>query len=735
MQNWRRFTAAVICATSWLSQGTGATPGIGVHHMDRDEYSYLENPDDSRATAWVSRQNERTLEDLEGDPRFRSYVEFARAAEASGREITGTWAGVSNSAGMSLDHDWVYQVRSDESHPRGVWRRTSQESFQAPQPQWETLLDFDQLGAHEHRNWQYLSVKFSPNGHHCLIALTEGMSPVFEWREFDLDSHHFVVNGFLVPASYMGIAVWVDDDTLLVAANFGPDTVTGKGLALQIRRWSRGQSLSHAHKVFQGEPTDIQVAVNSQPDGLGGRLITASRIRGNDSLKFVIDSQGHFKSMTLPPRGASGGVAYRGQYIFQTHDDWTIGGETWRAGSLLTMPLADLTGTNPRVRLILESQPDTTVLRYEVTQGGVLILGSRWGSSLLWRVQWHDGVPSTNVVSLPLYGAIDLALSEAQSDVAFATYESFLTPVTLYRIDVDSNRVSVCRASAAQFDSAPFLTQQLEARSSDGVMVPYFVTMAKSRHNNARSPVVIDAYGAFGASEGPHYSAALGRLWLERGGVHVVANIRGGMERGLGWHVTRTDRQHTYDDLIAVVEDLIRRGITSPKHVGIRGISAGGLLAGVMITRRPDLFGAAVLRVPVLDQLRVDLNGLDASQMAAEFGSLDVPAEKEFLRRTSPFQNLRPSDEFPIPLIITATNDRVVPPAQPRRFAAKMESLGLPFLYYESPEGGHNATATPEQAARMEALTYTYLAQTLLDPNPTTVARLRSGATADSTVK
>lgn len=307
-------------------------------------------------------------------------------------------------------------------------------------------------------------------------------------------------------------------------------------------------------------------------------------------------------------------------------------------------------------------------------------------------------------------------MSDAQD--VFVLYEDFLQSPTLYQFNAKRNLAAGVIRSPSEFESDPFLTEQVEAKSTDGTSVPYFIVRPRHMRYDGQWPVLVTGYGAAGGSLKPAYHPEVGKLWLEQGGIYVAANIRGGQERGEAWHVTGIHRQRTYDDMAAIVRDLIKRGITEPKRIGVMGYSAGGLVAGVMLTQYPGLLGAAILRAPKLDNFRYDLSVGTSDYQKREYGSPDKPDERAFLERTSPFQNLRRSPEFPAPLILTATNDENVRPAQARRFAAKAESLQLPFFFYEAPDGGHSGSGPGVPAARLNALMYTYLARALIDERP-----------------
>ncbi|HKZ74785.1 MAG TPA: prolyl oligopeptidase family serine peptidase, partial [Steroidobacteraceae bacterium] len=379
-------------------------------------------------------------------------------------------------------------------------------------------------------------------------------------------------------------------------------------------------------------------------------------------------------------------------------------------------PAAQLSQPAPAVRAILEPGPRDSIDQVEATGAGLLVAsysnvrgrvlcftfdGSRWTSEQL---------------PLPGSGAVTLSAADPAGGTAYVTYEDFLQPDTLYEVDVRGNRAGAIKNLPAKFDGSRYVTEQFEATSRDGTRVPYFVVRSKSAQPNGAAPTLLYAYGGFQVSMLPSYSPTVGQLWLEQGGVYVLANIRGGGEFGPAWHQAglKTRRQVVYDDFIAVAEDLIERKITSPRRLGIMGGSNGGLLMGVALTQRPDLFGAAVVQVPLLDMLRYHTL-LAGASWVDEYGSPEVAEERAWLEKLSPYQRLAKRGDFPVPFFVTSTKDDRVHPAHARKFAAKMAALGMPYLYYENIDGGHSAAANQRERARRQALEFTYLARRLID--------------------
>jgi prolyl oligopeptidase len=319
-------------------------------------------------------------------------------------------------------------------------------------------------------------------------------------------------------------------------------------------------------------------------------------------------------------------------------------------------------------------------------------------------------------LALPDDATLGLVSTDLSSDEAFITATGFLTPSTLWQADLQSGALAKVKELPAQFDATGMVVEQHEAKSTDGTIIPYFVVHRADLKHDGSNPTILYAYGGFQVSLTPSYSATLGKLWLERGGVYVLANIRGGGEFGPAWHEAglKTRRQRIYDDFASVGRALIATGITSPRHLGIEGGSNGGLLMGVEFNQHPDLWNAVDIQVPLLDMLRFEKIAAGTSWVG-EYGSVSNPKERAFLASISPFNNLKPGMKYPEPLIWTTTKDDRVGPQHARKFAAKLAGLGYPYLFYEVTEGGHGAGANLVEKARTSALEYTYFSRKLME--------------------
>jgi prolyl oligopeptidase len=708
----------LLCFTAGAAPATDDGPSVNGAHgkearMAKDEFSFLENAADPRTQAWLTTQNDRTAKALQGTT-FRSFTDLA--LQAAGE--VGRFERLAVTGAVALREGWIYQHWSDQGHPKGLWRRARFDAFVRGQPRWDVLLDIDALSARERKSWLFLEAVFSPEGKRALIRFSDGGSNINEWREFNLDSRAFVPGGFIVPAALAAYADWLDDDSLLVSADFGPGTLSAAGEPLVVKRWVRGQSLRDAQEIFRAPPeaSSAEIYLHENDSATKGPRSITILTRDEHLLHtwWQLDERGRLMRMTLPSQiGSLASIA--GHYVFHSKVDWSVGDRTWRAGDLLAIATSEITQPAPTVRLVLAAAKDETIQLVTRAQEGLLIHGTALGASVVWAVKPTTGW-STTRIAMPANGSITPCMVDPAGASAFVLYQSYLQPPVLYKVDAGNGTATAIGGDVtATFNASAFVTEQWQAKSADGTLVPYFITYPKDLRLDGSTPTLVHGYGAAGGSLSPRYSSTLGMLWLERGGVYVDANVRGGAERGAKWHVTGVHRERTYEDMLAVVEDLIRRKVTRPKRIGIMGQSAGGLLAAVMLNQRPELFGAAVLRVPLLDQFRMDLAMGTPGSSYAEFGSPQEPQGLAFLQRTSPFQNLQRRADFAAPLIITAANDQNVFPAQARRYAAKLDRLGLPFYFYEASAGGHAAAADRIEQARLDALIFSYLDRQLVN--------------------
>ena len=682
-----------------------------------DKYIWLEDVSGIRSMDWVKSHNAATAKVLEGDPRYAAYdADAIKIAEDPNRlPIPG------------LRGDDVYNLWRDAAHTHGLYRKATLASYLTAQPDWHTVIDFDALGQKEKVSWVDHGLEcLYPGDGLCMVELSAGGEDANSQREFDLKTGNFVDGGFALPHSKQDIS-WLDKDTLLVSRDWGPDSMTTSGYPYIIKVWKRGTSLDSATEIFRGRPTDISAAGYTLHDAQGHSLTLLHRgVTFFESEDYVYTPDGKIAQLAIPKKSDISGLI-DGRVLLEIRQDWTPEGSktTYTQGSLLQMDLkdvlADPTHLKPTVVFAPTSQEflegsSTTKDRLIVTT-----LDHVRGRAYIYTPTAKGW--SKKPLALPDNVTVGIVSTDDQNDNFFLAVTGFLTPSSLWLGDAAKGAIKQEKTQPAMFDASRDVVEQLEATSKDGTKVPYFVVHRKDIVYNGQNPTLLYAYGGFEVSETPTYSGYMGKLWLEHGGVYVLANIRGGGEFGPAWHEAglKTHRQRIYDDFASVGEDLITRKITSTPHLGIMGGSNGGLLMGVEMTEHPDLWHAIVIQVPLLDMLRFEKIAAGASWVG-EYGSVDVPEEHEFLAKISPYNQLKPDVKYPEPLIFTTTKDDRVGPQHARKFAAKMEEFHEPFLYDEITEGGHGAGADLKEEARTYAETYIYLTRKLMDNTTTSPA-------------
>jgi len=667
-----------------------------------DPYLWLEEVESEQALAWVEEQNARSLPVLENDPRYPALLNAAlEVAQSRDRLPTGQVRG-----------GYLYNFWQDATHVRGVWRRSPLDAYAANAPQWETILDIDALARTESANWVYQGANCDPSGTRCLIALSNGGLDANVRREFDIETRSFVEGGFVVPEAKSRVD-WLDRDTLVVATDWGPGSLTESGYPFVLKTWRRGTPLSSATEILRGRATDVSIGAATFEDESGDYVAIA--VQGEtffETVYSLITAQG-VQRITLPRR-ASIRAFFQDRLIVTLEEAWSIGGRDYPSGALLALPIATATQAAPAIEVIFAPSSRQSIEGVTATSEALLVSGFDNVRGRLQRFTFANGAWRGEQVALPATGVVGLAGASTSDRRAFVVFEDFLTPSTLYALDGANARP--VRSLTAQFDASPYVTEQFEAVSADGTRVPYFVVRRRDMPMNGQNPTLLYAYGGFQLSQTPSYNAYIGRLWLDQGGTYVLANIRGGGEFGPDWHSAGllTNRQRIYDDFYAVERDLVERRITSPRRLGISGRSNGGLLMGVMLNQHPEMVNAAIIGSPLLDMLRYD-QLLAGASWVGEYGSPNVPEQRTFLEQITPYQNLRGGRNFPTVFIYTSTKDDRVHPGHARKYGARLEELGVPFLYYENTDGGHSANANLREAARRRTLEYMYLTQRLID--------------------
>lgn len=701
------------CMTARTAEPPSTLPAAtqaGAVDPDRpDEFLWLEDIEGDRAMSWVKEQNARSLAILQGDPRYRRmHDEALRIAEATDRIAVPQFRGSS-----------LYNFWQDPAHVRGILRRTWLASYRTPAPDWEIVLDIDALAAAEGANWVYKGISCLAPAHRlCLVALSDGGKDATQLREFNTQSKAFVTTGaFTLPESKGG-ATWVDENTLLIARDFGAGTLTKSGYPFIVKRLVRGQPLDQAVEVFRGAPDDVSASAFVIRDADGKvQAVTAYRARTFYEGEYHLLREGLApRKLPFPPRSSIRGLV-DGQLVFTTESAWG----DFQLGDLLAYDLDELKANPDAARpyLILRPGPRESIENVTTTRERLVVVLNENVKGAAYAYAHGPAGWTRTRIALPDNASIGIASASSTDDNVFFTVSNYLTPNSLWLAEAASARTEKVKSMPERFDASNLVTEQFEATSADGTKVPYFVTHRRGMPLDGSNPTLLYGYGGYQVSLLPGYSGMLGKLWLEDGGVYVVANTRGGGEFGPAWHQAALgpDRQRAHEDFIAVAKDLITRRITSPRRLGIMGGSQGGLFMGVAMTQHPELFNAAVIQVPLFDMMRFH-KLLAGASWIAEYGNPDIPEERAWIAQYSPYQALQPGRKYPEAFIHTSTKDDRVHPGHARKAVARLQALGYPVLFYENTDGGHSAAANLKETAKRVALEYTYLTRKLKDPDP-----------------
>jgi len=705
----RHKPAALLFALCSAALAFAPTAATAAPQAADDPYLWLEPFDTPVVMDWVRAENAKTLAVLTADPRFEPLHQKALAIAQNRDRILMP---------QQLNGR-VYNFWRDAEHVRGIWRSTTQADYDAGGvPNWKTVLDLDKLAQEEKANWVWDGADCEPRAQQrCLLKLSDGGEDAVTIREFDLATGRFVAGGFVLPKGKQG-AAWLDAKTLLVSREWTPGELTTSSYPYVVKRLQRGQPLDRAVEVFRGNKTDVGASPKVLRDAQGRQAaIVVREVTTFESEQHLITSSG-LRPLAMPPK-ASVAALFDGQLIIDLHEPWRVGNVALPTGSLAAVDLGRALEKPMALRpaLVWQAGPRQAFESVSATRDGLLVStfdNVRGRIALFTRSR--QGKWASVALALPDNATVDIVDAGEQQANAYLRVTSFLQPSSLWRTGASQPGPVQLRSAPALFDASKSQVEQFEATSSDGVRIPYFIIHPKGMVLDGSHPTILYAYGGFEVSLSPRYDATTGKLWVERGGVSVVANIRGGGEFGPAWHQAglKTKRQIIYDDFAAVARDLIARKVTSPRRLGIMGGSNGGLLMGVQMTQNPELFRAVDIQVPLLDMERMEQIAAGTSWVG-EYGSQAVPEEREFLARISPYRQLQRGREYPLPLVWTTTKDDRVGPQHARKFAARMAEYGIPYLFYEVTEGGHGAGANLLQKAHTSALEFTFFSRQLMD--------------------
>jgi len=663
---------------------------------DEDPYLWLEEVEGEKPLSWAKEKSAADTAVIEAVPEFEEiHNKLLEIYNSRDRIPTPVIRGA-----------WIYNFWRDAEHVRGIWRRTFLSEYVKESPAWEIVLDLDALAEAENENWVWKSADcLEPEYRLCMIGLSRGGADATIEREFDTVAKKFVIDGFALPEG-RHIIGWKDENTLWVGTDFGEGSLNSSNFPRFAKEWKRGAAIDEAVTVFEGTVEDVYTYAFSDhtPEGRYDMVrVMPDFFSGTNYLRLGE----RLVKLDIPEDVQMRGF-FKDHMLISLRSDWEVGGATYPQDALLAISLDDFLAGCHRFEVLFEPQDRVAFDTMSSTADSLLYTTLDNVRGRLYRLSFEDEGWKKEEIELPGLGSIRIGSTSDVDGSFFITYTDFVTPSSLYLVG-DDNKAQQVKSSPAWFDATGMTVKQYEATSADGTKIPYFVLMPKDFNADGANPTLLTAYGGFEISSVPRYATDHGPAWVERGGVYVLANIRGGGEFGPKWHQAAVQEKHqnNFDDFIAVAEDLIKRKITSPKHLGIVGGSQGGLLVNGCFVQRPDLFNAVVSAVPLSDMKRFNKLLIGAAWMS-EYGNPDT-VDWEYMKLWSPYQNLDPKADYPEVYFWTNTRDDRVHPAHARKMVARMDEMGHKVYYYENTEGGHASGANLNARAYTDALEYAYL--------------------------
>lgn len=669
---------------------------------EKDPYEWLEEVESPKALEWVKDRNDKTLKDLQGDTTFKDTHEALEKILLAKDRIPSA----------VFREGYFYNFWQDEKNPKGLWRRTTLEEYRKASPAWEVLLDIDALSKEEGKDWVWKGADYlHSNPDVRILNLSDGGKDAVVIREYNIKDKKFVARGFELPLAKTNVSLYTPDQ-LLVATDFGPGSMTKSGYARIIKLWKRGTPLDQAITLFEAKEEDMMAGASFVEDPEGNYTIISRAIDFYHSEKFILQKDLTLQKLPIPDSSEFLGF-FHDQMLVQLRDELsTAKFGIIPKGSVVAAP-KDTADLFKDAEPVFTPNDKTTVQGVSMRKDDLLISLLENVQGKILSVSKKNGAWKTEDLNFPQNGVLSLYSASRFSKEIMVTFESFTLPTTYYFESYDGfdkpTREAI-KAAPARFDASNIEVEQHFSTSKDGTKIPYFLVKKKGMSLDGKNPTLLYGYGGFEIPMLPSYRAAMGKVWLERGGVFALANIRGGGEFGPAWHqaALKHNRQLAFDDFISVGDDLVSRKVTSPRHLGIMGGSNGGLLMGAAMTQRPDLFNAVVIQVPLLDMMRFH-KLLAGNSWMGEYGNPDLPEDCAVILKYSPYQKLDKATQYPHAFFVTSTFDDRVHPGHARKMAAKMEEFGKTFSYFENMTGGHAASTTPSEVAFRNALEYTFL--------------------------
>jgi prolyl oligopeptidase len=693
MQSAVRFAASALIALAVSGGALADTAGDAA-----DPYLWLEDVGGERALDWVRERNRISTTALQATPQFASLHAGMKEVLNSRQRIPYVFK-----QGVHYYNFW-----KDGAHPRGVLRRTSLKEYARQEPRWEVVIDIDRLAAEEKENWVWGGIDcLEPQAARCLVSLTRGGGDAHVVREYDMRLRRFVPDGFVLPEAKGGLS-WIDRDRVFVETDFGAGSMTTSGYPRVIKEWQRGTPLSAAKVVYEGREQDTSVGAWKEQDPQHGHEFVIRRMTFFTNELFLRRA-GQLIKLDKPDDASAWTV--RDQLLLELRSDWVIGERRYPQGALLAIRLDEFVQGGRGFAVLFSPTQTASLQSVTHTRNAILLNEMDNVRSRIAELRLVGGKWQRRIVRTPAFGSVSVSAADPlRTDQYFLTSADFLTPSTLELGRVGNDKRITLKSLPSFFDSSGLKVEQFAATAPDGTAIPYFAVMRKDVKFDGSNPTLLYGYGGFEITQKPFYSGIVGKSWLERGGVYVLSNIRGGGEFGPRWHqaALKEKRQTSYSDFIAVAEDLVAKKITSPRHLGIQGGSLGGMLVSVAMLQRPDLFNAVVSQVPLTDMKRYH-KMLAGASWTDEYGDPDLPEQWAYISKYSPYHNVETGKSYPPVLYTSSTRDDRVHPAHARKMVALLEEKGQQVLYWENMDGGHGGAVNSDQQAQLNALVYSFL--------------------------
>lgn len=670
---------------------------------DDDPHLWLEDIEGADALAWVNERSQRTM------ARFGT-AGFERDRDA----LTAILDRPDRIPGISRRGEFVYNFWTDAANPRGLWRRTTLDSYRTAEPAWDILIDLDALARAESEDWIWAGALLEPvERRRALLAFSRGGSDAAVHREFDLGARSFVADGFVLPQAKGG-AAWLDADTLLLSSALGEGMATTSGYARTVRLWRRGEDPLTAPVIFETKPDSMSVWAGVDRTAAAPRVWFLEKPAFFETHGWLGDQSGPKTRFDIP--ADAHWDSFDDWLVIKPRTAWTPAGQTFAPDVLLGIGLSAFQAGNRDFSVLFEPGERRVLEGFFWNKGRLLLsildnLKPQFEivtpSPSAWQRRPIDTLPSLGVVTI---WSLDADDADTDGRLLVAQQDPITPPQLLLMDASDPAAIAspiVLKRGPEVFNSAGLRVTQHEAIAVDGEKIPY--TQVGPGGETGEAPVHLTGYGGFEVTLQPTYAASVGKLWLERGGTHVQANIRGGGEFGSRWHEAgrREGKFVSHEDFAAVAADLVRRGVTRPGRIAAEGGSNGGLLIANMLTRHPEKFGALFCTIPLIDMRRYT-KLLAGASWIDEYGDPDKPEDWAFLQKISAY-HLAETGPYPPLLLATTRRDDRVHPGHARKMAAKLEALGHRVHFYEPEAGGHGYGKDNRERASFITLGYAFL--------------------------